>query len=273
MGKVRLDVFLHERGYYPSREKARAAIMAGEVYVEGRRIDKAGTGVDANTCAVEIVSEQAKYVGRGGQKLEKALEVFDFNVTGKTFLDIGASTGGFTDCLLQNGAKKVYAIDVGYGQLDYTLRTDERVVVVEKTNFRYLTYDEIGEKADGFVMDVSFISVLKLTENLKQFLKPGAGGIFLIKPQFEATRAQIEKKGIIKDKNTHISVLHTVVTALNDSGWHVKDITFSPIAGAKGNIEFLLYATLESFSHSEVDEAKILHTVNTAHQEKDEERL
>ncbi len=268
MSKVRLDVFLHERGYYPSREKARAAIMAGEVFVQGKRIDKAGTGVDVNTCTVEIASNQTKYVGRGGQKLEKALEVFDFDVTGKTFLDIGASTGGFTDCLLQNGAKKVYAIDVGYGQLDYALRIDTRVTVLEKTNFRYLTYDKVGEQADGFVMDVSFISILKLTENLKQFLKQGAEGIILLKPQFESTREQIEKKGVIKDKNTHISVLSTVIAALEQGGWRTPNITFSPITGAKGNIEFLLHVALDCPAAHTVDEQKIIQTVQQAHQEK-----
>lgn len=268
MGKIRLDVFLHEKGYFPSREKAKAAIMAGEVFIQGKRIDKAGTAIEEDTCEVEIFSAQTKYVGRGGYKLEKALQVFDFDAADKVFLDIGASTGGFTDCLLQQGAKKVYAIDVGYGQLDYVLRIDERVVPVEKTNFRYLKYDTIGEKADGFVMDVSFISVLKLTENLKQFLKQGAEGIFLIKPQFEATRAQIEKKGIIKEKNTHISVLTAMIGALEESGWHVKEITHSPIAGAKGNIEFLLHVAYPFASQkSDVDKEKILQTVNAAHEE------
>lgn len=243
LSKIRLDLLLCEKGYYNSREKAKAAIMSAEVYINNICIEKAGTLV-ADDCSIEIKDNKNPYVGRGGLKLKRALDIFNIDVKDKVFLDIGASTGGFTDCLLKNGAKKIYAIDVGYGQLDYSLRIDERVTVLERTNFRYLSCDEINEKADGFVMDVSFISILKLMDNLKNFLKYDAFGILLIKPQFESSKEQIEKKGIIKNALTHKNVLKNVATSLIDKGYFIRNITYSDIKGAKGNIEFLYYVTL-----------------------------
>ncbi len=266
MEKVRLDTLLFEKGYYTSREKAKAAIMARCVSVNGVFYDKAGSMVYKD-CGIEIKENKNPYVGRGGLKLKRALEIFDIDVAGKVFLDIGASTGGFTDCLLKNGAIKVYAIDVGYGQLDYSLRNDERVEVLERTNFRYLEYEKIGKKADGFVMDVSFISVSKLAGNLRNFLKDNAFGIILIKPQFESSKQQIEKNGVIKSAATHISVLKNVSSSLNELGYYIKNITYSDIKGAKGNIEFLYYVTLNKADNISDADNIINNTVEQAHKE------
>ncbi|MEL7571146.1 MAG: TlyA family RNA methyltransferase [Eubacteriaceae bacterium] len=266
MEKVRLDTLLFEKGHYPSREKAKAAVMARSVLVDGAYADKAGSMV-LKDCEIEIKENKNPYVGRGGLKLKRAIEIFDVDVSGKVFLDVGASTGGFTDCLLKNGAHKVYAIDVGYGQLDYNLRNDERVEVLERTNFRYLEYEKIGRLSDGFVMDVSFISVLKLAENLKNFLKQDAFGIILVKPQFESTKQQIEKNGVIKSLSTHKEVLKNVSSALNEMGYYIKNMTYSDLKGAKGNIEFLFYVTLNNEDSMPDMENVINKTTEAAHKE------
>lgn len=266
MEKVRLDTLLFEKGHYPSREKAKAAVMARCVLVDGAYADKAGSMV-LKDCEIEIKENKNPYVGRGGLKLKRAIEIFDVDVSGKVFLDVGASTGGFTDCLLKNGAHKVYAIDVGYGQLDYNLRNDERVEVLERTNFRYLEYEKIGRLSDGFVMDVSFISVLKLAENLKNFLKQDAFGIILVKPQFESTKQQIEKNGVIKSLSTHKEVLKNVSSALNEMGYYIKNMTYSDLKGAKGNIEFLFYVTLNNEDSMPDMENVINKTTEAAHKE------
>ena len=266
MSKVRLDLLLYEKGYYNSREKAKAAIMSGEVYINNICIEKAGTLVKEDV-AVEIKENKNPFVGRGGLKLKRALEIFNIDVKDKIFLDVGASTGGFTGCLLKNGAKKVYAIDVGYGQLDYSLRTDERVAVLERTNFRYLDFNKINEKVDGFVMDVSFISILKLIDNLKNFLKNNSFGIILIKPQFESSKEQIEKKGIIKSATTHQNILKNVATALIAKEYFIKNITYSDVKGAKGNIEFLFHVTLNKDDSIGNLDKKIDNIVCLAHKE------
>ncbi|WP_303868209.1 TlyA family RNA methyltransferase [Acetobacterium wieringae] len=238
--KERLDKLLVNLNYFDTRERAKKAIMAGLVQVNDQVRDKAGDLVDTEAM-IQVKGSDLPYVSRGGLKLEKGLAVFDLKVAGNTFIDIGSSTGGFTDCLLQNGAAKVYAVDVGYGQLDWKLRTDSRVVSMERTNFRYLTAENISEQVDGTVMDVSFISITKLIPAIKLFMKPEARGIWLIKPQFEAGRERIGKNGVIRDKKVHESILLEVMTAIEKQGFLIKGLDFSPIQGPKGNIEFLVF--------------------------------
>lgn len=243
MKKIRLDSYLVEHGFYPSRERAKAAIIEGDVTVDKMPALKPGKQIESSLDPekIEIKKPLYPYVSRGGLKLEKGLEVFDFDPKEKTYLDIGASTGGFTDCLLQNGAAHVYAIDVGYGQLDYTLREDERVTVLERTNFRNIEKDKIPEKCDGSVMDVSFISITKLIEKIKSFLKEDAESIWLIKPQFEAGRDKVGKNGIIRDPKIHREVLEEILTKIQEAGFTVLGLDTSPIKGQKGNVEFLCY--------------------------------
>lgn len=243
--KERLDTLLVSRGLFPTREKAKSAIMAGIIFVDGQRVDKAGTGVKED--AEIIVKENTcPYVGRGGLKLEKALKSFQLDLNGLIAIDIGASTGGFTDCILKNGAAKVYAIDVGYGQLDWTLRNDPRVVNMEKVNIRYLDKEIITEKADFISIDVSFIS-LKLVFPIAVDLLSQEGNIIcLVKPQFEAGREQVGKKGIVKDKMVHIEVLEKVIKYGEDNGLYPHGIDFSPMTGAKGNIEYLILLNKKS---------------------------
>ncbi|MDD2497470.1 MAG: TlyA family RNA methyltransferase [Desulfitobacteriaceae bacterium] len=231
-------MLLVEKGFFPSREKARAAIMAGHIIVDGLKVDKAGTGVDRNA-DIKITGDTLKYVSRGGLKLEKAVEYFHLDLAGKTVLDIGASTGGFTDCALQNGAVKVFAVDVGYGQLDWKLRQDERVVVLERVNARYLTNSQIPEPVDIVTIDVSFISLEKIFVGLRQFLKEKGMIISLIKPQFEAGRDKVGKKGVVRDPSTHREVISRVISAANDLGLFCHGLTFSPVTGPEGNIEYL----------------------------------
>ncbi|MEO1814023.1 MAG: TlyA family RNA methyltransferase [Acetobacterium sp.] len=238
--KERLDKLLVNLNYFDTRERAKKAIMAGLVQVNDQVKDKAGDLVDTEA-TILVKGSDMPYVSRGGLKLEKGLAVFDLAVAGKTFIDVGSSTGGFTDCLLQNGAEKVYAVDVGYGQLDWKLRNDPRVVSMERTNFRYLTAENITEMVDGTVMDVSFISITKLIPAIKLFMKPGARGIWLIKPQFEAGRERIGKNGVIRDKKVHETILFEVMTAIENQGFLIKGLDFSPIQGPKGNIEFLVF--------------------------------
>lgn len=240
--KSRLDVLLTERGYFGSREKAKAAIMAGLVLVDGKLSDKAGTAVSSDA-VIELQGNDCPYVSRGGLKLEKALRCFDISVKAFHCVDVGASTGGFTDCLLQNGAEKVYAVDVGYGQLAYKLRKDARVVCMEKTNFRYMQESDVPEKLDLACADVSFISLKLMFPVAARLLKAEGSFVCLIKPQFEAGREQVGKNGIIKDAAVHREVIHNVLGYSRENGLYAKGLDFSPVTGAKGNIEFLLYLT------------------------------
>lgn len=236
--KTRLDVLLTERGLLDSRQKAQATIMSGIVFVDGKRIDKAGTMV-SNDANIEIRGTTLKYVSRGGLKLEKAMQTFPLHLEGKVCADIGASTGGFTDCMLQNGAKKVYAVDVGYGQLDWKLRNDERVVCMERTNARYLTHEEIPEELDFASIDVSFISLKLIFPALYGLLREGGEIACLIKPQFEAGREKVGKKGVVRDPAVHLEVLEHFLQHAKDNHFTVLGITYSPIRGPEGNIEYL----------------------------------
>jgi len=236
--KKRLDVLLTEQGYFASREKAKASIMAGLVFVDGVRFDKAGMSVD-ESLPIEVRGNDCPFVSRGGYKLQKALEVFNIDVKNKICMDIGASTGGFTDCMLQHGAKKVYSIDVGYNQLDYKLRIDPRVVCMEKCNFRYLDPDTIEDDIDFACGDVSFISLKHMFPVVSKLLRNGSNAAFLIKPQFEAGREQVGKHGIVKDPKVHKEVIEKVTGYANENGFAIVDLSFSPIKGTTGNIEFL----------------------------------
>jgi 23S rRNA (cytidine1920-2'-O)/16S rRNA (cytidine1409-2'-O)-methyltransferase len=235
--KIRIDVFLHENDYYDSREKARRAVMAGEVMIDGEIIDKAGTKISSNA-SITIKSKE-KYVSRGGYKLEKAVSEFNIDLSDKICMDIGASTGGFTDCMLQSGAKKVYAVDVGYGQLEWKLRTDPRVMVIERTNFRKMDLSLIKDKIEFFSIDVSFISLMHIFPNIAALSNDYCKVVSLIKPQFEAGREKVGKKGIVRDKDTHVEVIQKVLSYASSNGFYCKNITFSPITGSKGNIEYL----------------------------------
>lgn len=241
MKKERVDVLLHERGLSETREKAKRAIMAGIVFSNERRIDKPGEKIEIDA-PLRIKGKDMPYVSRGGLKLEKALEVFDITVEGKTFIDIGSSTGGFTDCALQKGAVKAYAVDVGTNQLAWKLRSDERVIVMEKTNFRYCTAEDFNEGTPEFAtIDVSFISLSLILPALANILKIGGDCIALVKPQFEAGRDQVGKKGIVRDKKVHVEVLETIVTFAKNIGFDVVNVDYSPITGGDGNVEFLLH--------------------------------
>lgn len=242
--KKRLDVLLTEQGYAESRSKAQAIIMAGLVYVDGQKADKAGISYEESV-AIEVRGETCPYVSRGGWKLEKALRHFGVDPTGYVCSDSGASTGGFTDCLLQQGAKKVFAIDVGYGQLDWKIRSDERVVVMERTNIRYVTPEDLGEPLDLSVVDVSFISLRIVLPAIKELLKPEGQVLCLIKPQFEAGREKVGKKGVVRDAAIHQEVLDNFVSLANDLGFTILGLTFSPVKGPEGNIEFLGHLTKE----------------------------
>ena len=237
--KVRLDKLLFEKGLVESREKSRALILEGNVTVNGIVIDKAGTLVRQD---VELkIAERMPYVSRGGLKLQHALEVFSINVKGETAMDAGASTGGFTDCLLQYGARKVYAVDVGYGQFHWRLRNDERVVLLEKTNIRYLEKNKIHDKIDIVVIDVSFISLLKVIPKVKEFLKPSGEIVALIKPQFEAGRRDVGKGGVIRDKKIRLETVGIIERESEKMGLKSMGVEESPIKGPKGNIEYLIY--------------------------------
>lgn len=240
--KIRLDVLLVEQGYTSSREKAKAIIMAGNVFVNGEREDKAGTVFDpAKIKTLAVKGAAIPYVSRGGLKLEKALQVFPLALSGKICLDIGASTGGFTDCMLQNGAGKVYAVDVGHGQLDWKLRSDARVVCMERTNFRYATKEDIPEEIDFASCDVSFISLTKILLPAANLLREGGEMVCLIKPQFEAGREKVGKKGVVRDRAVHREVIGKVADYAAGIGFQIRGLSFSPIRGPEGNIEYLLY--------------------------------
>ena len=238
--KERLDVLLVQQGLANSRELAKAYIMAGNVYVDGQKEDKAGTKV-AVTAKLEVKGNQMKYVSRGGYKLEKAMDVFGIRLDGKICLDIGASTGGFTDCMLQNGASKVYAIDVGYGQFAWKLRNDERVVCLEKTNVRYVTHEQVPDEGDFASIDVSFISLRKVLPAVLGVLGEKGQLVCLIKPQFEAGREKVGKKGVVRDSSVHREVIEMIVEYVRTQSLGILGLDFSPIKGPEGNIEYLIY--------------------------------
>lgn len=239
--KERLDVILVRQGYAPSREKAKALLMAGNVFVDNQREDKAGTLFDESKIQIEVKGRQIPYVSRGGLKLERAIGQFPITLQDKICMDIGASTGGFTDCMLQNGAGRVYAIDVGHGQLDWKLRNDGRVVCMEKTNFRYVTDADIREPIDFASVDVSFISLTKILIPARKLLRQGGEMVCLIKPQFEAGRDKVGKKGVVRDKKVHAEVIRRIVDYADMIGFSVKGLTYSPIKGPEGNIEYLMW--------------------------------
>lgn len=238
--KKRLDTLVYELGYAQSREKAKALIMSGNVYVDNQKSDKPGTSYD-ETAVIEVRGKGIKYVSRGGLKLEKAINTFDISLKDKICMDIGASTGGFTDCMLQNGAKKVYSIDVGYGQLDWKLRTDNRVINLERTNIRYITEKEVPEEIDFFSVDVSFISLCLVLPVAKKFMKDTARAVCLIKPQFEAGRENVGKKGVVRDYKIHIEVINKIKNFVINNGFDVLGLDYSPVKGPEGNIEYLMY--------------------------------
>ena len=241
--KERLDVLIAERQLAESRERAKAYIMAGVVYVNGQREDKPGLKIKRSS-TIEV-REKMKYVSRGGFKLEKAMTTFDITLADKVCMDVGASTGGFTDCMLQNGATKVYSVDVGYGQFAWKLRQDPRVVCMEKTNIRYLTMERLEEKVDFCSIDVSFISLTKVLEPIKALLQDGAEVVALIKPQFEAGREQVEKHGVVRKAKVHEEVIHNVWNYSKQLGFGVRGLDFSPIKGPEGNIEYLIHLQKE----------------------------
>lgn len=255
--KKRLDVLLTERLYAESRAKAQAIIMAGQVYVAGQKADKPGISYE-ETVEIEVRGETCPYVSRGGLKLEKALRDFGVNPTGFVCSDSGASTGGFTDCLLQQGAKKVFAIDVGYGQLDWKIRSDPRVVVMERTNIRYVTPEQLGEPLDLSVVDVSFISLKIVLPAIKALLKPTGQVLCLIKPQFEAGRDKVGKKGVVRDPETHKEVLDMFVQLASELQMKILGLTFSPVKGPEGNIEFLGHLTLDDAPGIQPDTAAVV---------------
>lgn len=262
--KERLDVLLVEKNLVQSRARAKTTIMAGLVLVDGNRIDKAGTMVKVNA-NIRILGNDIPYVSRGGLKLEKAIKEFGVVLTGKVAADIGASTGGFTDCMLQNGAVRVFAIDVGYGQLDWSLRTDERVINMERTNIRNVTPTDIGELIDLASIDVAFISLEKVLPAVKAMLKADGEVVALIKPQFEAGREKVGKKGVVRDARVHLEVIHRVVNIAREMGFITRGLTFSPVKGPEGNIEYLIWLTKDGLAENYVTDELIEQTVETAH--------
>ena len=238
--KTRLDVAVFEGGYAPSREKAKAIIMAGQVYVNNQKVDKAGFELKEGD-KLEVRGKTLKYVSRGGLKLEKAMKCFPLTPNGKVCMDIGASTGGFTDCMLQNGAVKVYAVDVGYGQLAWSLRTDARVVNMERTNIRYVTPEDLAEPIEFFSVDVSFISLHHIFPVAQRITTPDAMGVCLVKPQFEAGREKVGKNGVVRDPAVHREVLHNAMSYAAENGFVVRGLDYSPVKGPEGNIEYLMF--------------------------------
>ena len=255
--KKRLDVLLTEQGYADSRSKAQAIIMSGMVYVDGQKADKPGISYEESV-SIEVRGAVCPYVSRGGLKLEKALRDFGVKPDGYVCSDSGASTGGFTDCLLQQGAKKVFAIDVGYGQLDWKIRSDERVVVMERTNIRYVTPEQLGEPLDLSVIDVSFIGLEIVLPTIKTLLKPTGQVLCLIKPQFEAGKENVGKKGVVRDAKIHQMVLDNFVALVDSLGFKILGLTFSPVKGPEGNIEFLGHLTLDDVPGIRPDTADVV---------------
>ena len=260
--KQRLDLLMTERGLCDSRSRAQALIMSGAVFVDGQKCDKAGTPV-ADDAAVEVRGETCPFVSRGGLKLEKALREFGVDPTGYVCSDSGASTGGFTDCLLQKGAKKVFAIDIGYGQLAWALRTDPRVVCMERTNIRYVTPEDLGEPLDLSVVDVSFISLRLVLPAVQKLLKPTGQVLCLIKPQFEAGKDKVGKKGVVREKSTHVEVLEQFLGLADELGFTVRNLTFSPVKGPEGNIEFLGHLSMQP---ADVERPDVAALVDAAHE-------
>jgi len=260
----RLDVELVNRGLVESREKGRALIMAGSVYVDGQKAFKAGDRIK-DGMNIEIRGAKLKYVSRGGLKLEKSLEVFPLELSGRVCADIGASTGGFTDCMLQNGASKVYAIDVGYGQLAWKLRSDDRVVNMERTNIRYLDFNLIEDKVEFVSIDVSFISLKLVLPVAYELLSDGGELVALIKPQFEAGREEVGKKGVVRDPLVHKNVIETITAFAHETGFSVKGIDFSPIKGPEGNIEYLMYLAKDGNNTTVIDTETVEQVVENSH--------
>lgn len=265
--KTRLDVAVFEQGYAPSREKAKALIMAGIVYVNNQKVDKAGFELKEGD-VLEVRGKTLQYVSRGGLKLEKAMQEFPITLEGKICMDVGASTGGFTDCMLQNGAVKVYSVDVGYGQLAWKLRIDERVVNLERTNFRYATREQIPDEIDFASVDVSFISLKHILPNLNTLLSPDGQAVCLIKPQFEAGKEKVGKKGVVRDLNVHLEVVENVINLAVENGFSVMGLQFSPIKGPEGNIEYLIYLN-KSASPIVSENVNAKELVNMSHTELD----
>ena len=263
--KKRLDMLMMERALAPSREKAKAFIMAGDVYVDGQKEDKAGT-MFPETVKIEVRGNTLPYVSRGGLKLEKAMKNFDVTLDSKICMDVGASTGGFTDCMLQNGAVKVYSIDVGYGQLDWKLRNDERVVCMEKTNIRYVTPDDVADRIQFSSIDVSFISLTKVLTPVRNLLTDDGQIVCLIKPQFEAGREKVGKHGVVRDKDVHIEVINKVIDYAMSIGFEILNLEFSPVKGPEGNIEYLLH--LQKIAEPQIKEIPFIveNVVEKAHE-------
>ncbi len=257
--KIRIDMALTESGMAQSREEAKRMVLAGCVFADGERISKASQGVAPN-CQIEVKGFEKEFVSRGGYKLKKAIQVFGVRLTGLVCADIGASTGGFTDCMLQNEAKRVFAVDTGYGQLDWKVRSDARVTPMERFNARYLESDSLEEPVDFAAIDVSFISLSLILPAVKKILKPNGEVVCLIKPQFEAGREHVGKKGVVRDKAVHVSVIQNVTAYAKESGFLIQGLDFSPIKGPNGNIEYLLYLVREG-NDAETD---IISVVNTA---------
>lgn len=262
--KLRLDSAVFELGISESREKAKALIMAGQIYVNGMKAIKPGVTVSSSD-KIELRGNTLPYVSRGGLKLEKAMEVFPITLKDKVCMDIGASTGGFTDCMLQNGAVKVYSIDVGYGQLAWKLRSDSRVVNLERTNFRYVTSEQIPESIDFASIDVSFISLKLIFPALMPLLKTDGECVCLVKPQFEAGKDKVGKKGVVRERSTHVEVIENVIGYASDNGFSVLNLDFSPVKGPEGNIEYLLYIKKANEKTCAVDSEMIERVVESSH--------
>ena len=262
--KIRLDQYLCQNGLVQSRERAKALIMSGIVFVNNQKADKAGEMI-AEDATVEVRGHDIGYVSRGGLKLEKAMQVFPMTPNGKVCMDIGASTGGFTDCMLQNGAKKVYSIDVGYGQLAWKLRSDERVVNMERTNIRHVTPDMLADQIEFFSVDVSFISLKHIFPVADAICVPGANGVCLVKPQFEAGREKVGKKGVVRESSTHIEVIRNAIGFALQNHFSVRGLDYSPIKGPEGNIEFLIHVVHDGEQQAPSEE-DIQSVVNAAHQ-------
>ena len=267
--KERLDILLVNRGLAPSREKAKAMIMEGNVFVQNQREDKAGAAFDVNV-SIEIKGNTLKYVSRGGLKLEKALAQFEVSLEGLVCMDIGDSTGGFTDCMLQNGAVKVYAVDVGYGQFAWKLRQDARVVCMEKTNIRYVTQADIADRLDFASVDVSFISLTKVLGPAAGLLRENGEMVCLIKPQFEAGREKVGKKGVVRDKAVHIEVAERVISFARELGFSVLHLDYSPIKGPEGNIEYLVHLRMDTLGEM-AEHVNVSGVVEDAHRALDKQ--
>ncbi len=263
--KIRLDVAVTERGLAPSRERAKALIMAGQIYVNNQKADKAGMNIE-DTDQVELRGDTLKYVSRGGLKLEKAMASFALDLQGACCMDIGASTGGFTDCMLQNGAKKVYAVDVGYGQLAWKLRNDPRVVNLERTNIRYVTEEQVPEPVDFVSVDVSFISLTLVLPVVRTLLAENGHGVCLVKPQFEAGKGRVGKKGVVREPEIHQEVLEKVIHFAGNAGFGILGLDFSPIKGPEGNIEYLLHLQ-KGGAGGTVDDSQIAQVVSASHEQ------